>query len=284
MLIGYCQLKQINQTANFVIYQGVREEDNLPVVIKLTEQDCLDTQTINRYRREYEIISCLRHPDIVTAYELILNDRQLAIVLEDFSGESLANIISENLTQELPFQSSESTSESTELIQAQIAKALLSPQQINPEIPQPVAEIVLKLMAENPEDRYQSAAGIKHDLEICLEQLSSCDRIAKFELGQKDLGEKLTGDHDESSLAQLASQIDLELESCPGCTLYKKLLIQAEKACLDDNKAEAIDDYDRAIAEAKILGLSNIAALAHELAAKFYLNWGKPRLAAEYML
>ncbi|NJL43378.1 MAG: hypothetical protein HC935_08885 [Pseudanabaena sp. SU_2_4] len=46
---------------------------------------------------------------------------------------------------------------------------------------------------------------------------------------------------------------------------------------------EAIELYDRAIAEAKSNGYTQEEALANELAAKFYLNWGKEKVAAGYM-
>jgi Cdc6-like AAA superfamily ATPase len=41
-------------------------------------------------------------------------------------------------------------------------------------------------MAKNAEDRYQSALGLKHDLEKCLHQLATTGEITPFELGQRD--------------------------------------------------------------------------------------------------
>ncbi len=55
------------------------------------------------------------------------------------------------------------------------------------QIPQMIIEIVMKLMAKNPEDRYQSALGLKHDLEQCLQQLKTIGEISQFELGERDL-------------------------------------------------------------------------------------------------
>jgi len=37
----------------------------------------------------------------------------------------------------------------------------LFPQEVNAKIPKPVSDMILKLMAKNAEDRYQSAWGIK---------------------------------------------------------------------------------------------------------------------------
>ncbi|MDZ8108237.1 MAG: AAA family ATPase [Nostoc sp. DedQUE12a] len=62
-----------------------------------------------------------------------------------------------------------------------------------------VGAIVTKLMSKNAEDRYQSAIGLKHDLEQCLTQWKESGVITEFALGQRDLsdrfliGEKLYG-------------------------------------------------------------------------------------------
>ncbi|MGL5065425.1 MAG: trifunctional serine/threonine-protein kinase/ATP-binding protein/sensor histidine kinase, partial [Microcoleus sp.] len=55
------------------------------------------------------------------------------------------------------------------------------------EIPLVLENIVMKLMAKNAEDRYQSALGLKYDLEICLHQLKETGKIEVFEIGQMDL-------------------------------------------------------------------------------------------------
>ncbi|MCW5318555.1 AAA family ATPase [Nostoc sp. KVJ3] len=65
--------------------------------------------------------------------------------------------------------------------------------------------------------------------------------------------------------------------------LHKFYLVEAERERVQGNKAEAIDLYDRAIALAKEHGYIQEEALANELAAKFYLDWGKERIAGEYM-
>ncbi|MEH2433563.1 MAG: AAA family ATPase [Nostoc sp.] len=89
----------------------------------------------------------------------------------------------ELLTGQLPFESNEPM----ELLHCHLAKLPLAPHSINPEIPAIVSEIVLKLMAKNAEDRYQSALGLKHDLECCLNQWKATGRIETFVLGQRDV-------------------------------------------------------------------------------------------------
>jgi len=66
--------------------------------------------------------------------------------------------------------------------------------------------------------------------------------------------------------------------------LHKFHLVEAEQERVQGNKAEAIDLYDHAITAAKENGYIQEEALANELAAKFYLDWGKQRIAGEYMI
>jgi predicted ATPase/signal transduction histidine kinase len=58
------------------------------------------------------------------------------------------------------------------------------------EIPQILSDIVMKLMAKNAEDRYQSALGLKHDLETCLYQLKDSGKIEDFEIAKRDISER----------------------------------------------------------------------------------------------
>jgi PAS domain S-box-containing protein len=90
------------------------------------------------------------------------------------------------LTGTLPFVSNDPL----ELMHAHIAKMPVPIHQVKPEIPAIVATIVTKLMAKNAEDRYQSALGLKHDLEQCLTQWTERGSIAPFELGQRDLSDR----------------------------------------------------------------------------------------------
>ncbi|MBP0018571.1 MAG: AAA family ATPase [Cyanobacteria bacterium SBLK] len=53
--------------------------------------------------------------------------------------------------------------------------------------PAPLSDIVLKLMAKNAEDRYQSSLGLKRDLEKCRAQYRERGKIEAFELGERDV-------------------------------------------------------------------------------------------------
>ena len=65
--------------------------------------------------------------------------------------------------------------------------------------------------------------------------------------------------------------------------LHKYLLVEAEKHYALGTYMVAIDLYDRAIATAKENNYVQEEALANELAAKFWLNWGKNKVAAGYL-
>jgi predicted ATPase/signal transduction histidine kinase len=112
------------------------------------------------------------------------------------------------LAGQLPFQSNDAM----ELVHCHIAKQPPSLHEINPEIPPVLSEIVSKLMAKNAEDRYQSALGLKFDLELCLKQLEENGRIESFTIAQRDVGdrflipEKLYGR--ETEVAELLAAFD----------------------------------------------------------------------------
>ncbi|MDZ8109190.1 MAG: AAA family ATPase [Nostoc sp. DedQUE12a] len=90
------------------------------------------------------------------------------------------------LTNQLPFDSTDAL----ELIHYHLALEPIPPHFIDPEIPTMVSEIVLKLLAKTAEERYQSAWGIKTDLEECLKQLQQTGRIESFLLGKQDISDK----------------------------------------------------------------------------------------------
>ncbi|WP_228058319.1 AAA family ATPase [Nostoc sp. LEGE 12447] len=96
---------------------------------------------------------------------------------------SLGVTFYELLTGHLPFP----TTDMLELVHCHIAKQTVPPHEINTTIPKPVSDIIIKLMAKNAEERYQSAWGIKADLEICAEQLEEIGQINSIQLALQDV-------------------------------------------------------------------------------------------------
>src|SRR5580692_693755 len=59
------------------------------------------------------------------------------------------------------------------------------------EVPEPLSAIIMRLLAKNAEDRYQTAAGLVADLRRCLAQWRTQGRIDSFPLGADDLSDRL---------------------------------------------------------------------------------------------
>ncbi|MEI2580175.1 AAA family ATPase [Scytonema sp. PRP1] len=99
---------------------------------------------------------------------------------------SLGVTFYELLTGQLPF----ATTDILELVHCHIAKQPVPPHEVNATIPKRVSDMILKLMAKNAEDRYQSAWGIKADLERCANQLIETGQIDCIQLGLQDVSDQ----------------------------------------------------------------------------------------------
>ena len=286
---------KIYESANSLVYRGIREGDRTPIILKVLKEDYPTPAEVTRYKQEYEITRSLNLDGVVKAYDLQDYQRSLVMLLEDFGGESLAkwmqnspqaycplplaeflrlaskiteilgrihavNVIHKDLnpgnivlnpktevvkiidfgistrltrtnptfknpnvlegtlayispeqtgrmnrtldyrtdfyslgvtfyellTGQLPF----TTTDILELVHCHIAKQPSPPHQVNADIPRVVSDIIMKLMAKNAEERYQSAWGLKADLEEYLRQLETTGQIATFGLGNQDISDK----------------------------------------------------------------------------------------------
>jgi len=288
IIAGYEYLEKIHDSLITLVYRARRIRDRQPVIIKILKKAYPSSQDIYVFKHQYELMKDLDSEGIIKAYSLEKSNNYIAIVLEDFGGNSLKkffqtgkfislsvflqisigltkaleevhrrNIIHkdikpdniiinertlkikladfsiasllmqekylasnpdrlegtlaymspeqtgrmnraidyrtdfyslgvtfyEMLTRQLPFQ----TTDAMELVHSHIAKIPALPHELDPTIPKVVSDIVMKLLAKTAEDRYQSAYGIKADLEACLTQLQTNGRIKDFILGQHDI-------------------------------------------------------------------------------------------------
>ncbi len=128
----------------------------------------------------------------------------------DFRSDlySLGISFYEMLTGKLPF----SASDPLEWVYCHVAQTAEAPVKQHPELPKVVSNVVMKLLAKTAEDRYQTAAGLQHDLQKCLTILTAGKELSEFPLGEKDIshqfniGQKLYGR--EKELAELLQSFE----------------------------------------------------------------------------
>ena len=118
---------------------------------------------------------------------------------------SLGVTFYELLTGELPLRAETVL----QWVHSHICKVPPPPHERVPSIPPAVSAIVLKLMAKNAEERYQSSFGLIADLDRCRRELAQTGRVSDFALGHRDvprrfrIPQKLYGR--EAELAALAA-------------------------------------------------------------------------------
>ncbi|MBA2656003.1 MAG: AAA family ATPase [Tatlockia sp.] len=115
---------------------------------------------------------------------------------------SLGIIFYQMLTGKLPFDDSDPLA----IIHSHIALKPKSPHSLDPNIPQILSDLVMKLLEKNAENRYQNAYGLLKDLKKCLSQFNEFGLIESFDLGKGEvfnrfqIPEKLYGREKEKAL------------------------------------------------------------------------------------
>ncbi|TKD08332.1 AAA family ATPase [Polyangium fumosum] len=100
---------------------------------------------------------------------------------------SLGVVLYELCAGTLPFHADDAVG----WVHCHVARAPRPLADVTPETPVIVSEIVMRLLAKSPEERYQSARGLTHDLERCLSELTAHGHIEPFPLGAQDVWDKL---------------------------------------------------------------------------------------------
>jgi predicted ATPase/signal transduction histidine kinase/GAF domain-containing protein len=99
---------------------------------------------------------------------------------------SLGVIFYQMLTGALPFVAADPL----EWVHCHIARQPAAPADRRG-VPEPLSAIIMRLLAKNAEDRYQTAAGLEADLRRCLTAWQSRGRIDPFTLGADDSSDRL---------------------------------------------------------------------------------------------
>ncbi len=126
---------------------------------------------------------------------------------------SLGVTLYELLTGSPPFRSADSL----ELIHCHIAKLPVPPYAIDATIPEPLSQIIMKLLAKTADERYQSALGLRTDLEHCAQQWTQLRAIAPFPLGQQEVSDRfVVPQHLYGREQQLAELLHAFEQTCQG--------------------------------------------------------------------
>ncbi|MCU1235166.1 MAG: multi-sensor signal transduction multi-kinase, partial [Candidatus Solibacter sp.] len=99
---------------------------------------------------------------------------------------SLGVTLYQMLTGTLPF----AAADPLEWVHCHIARQPTPPGE-RAAVPEPLSAIVMKLLAKNAEERYQTASGLEADLRRCLAQWQAHGRIDAFPLGAHDWSDRL---------------------------------------------------------------------------------------------
>ncbi len=99
---------------------------------------------------------------------------------------SLGVTIYQCISGKAPFASKDNL----ELIHQHLAKKPVLLCDLDSDVPIVVSKIIDKLLEKNADDRYQSAYGLRNDLERCLEYLDKRGGIPNFKIAEKDVSEK----------------------------------------------------------------------------------------------
>ena len=89
----YKIIKEIYRGRETIVYQGIRENDGLSVILKTINTEHPTLENIASLKHEYAITKDLALEGIVRFYELKRNSNRFILISEDFGGVALNNVI-----------------------------------------------------------------------------------------------------------------------------------------------------------------------------------------------
>lgn len=168
---------------NQIVHKDINPK-NIVVNLETKEFRVIDFSISSRLPRENQKIS---HPILLEGTPAYISPEQTGRMnrIIDYRTDfySMGTTIYEMLTNQLPFLAQDPM----ELVHCHIAKEPPAPVQIKNDIPKAVSDIVMKMLAKTAEQRYQSAFGIRADLQSCLSQWKASKKIKNLIPGKLDI-------------------------------------------------------------------------------------------------
>jgi PAS domain S-box-containing protein len=132
----------------------------------------------------------LRHPSVLEGTIAYLSPEQTGRMNREVDYRtdfySLGVTFYEMLTGRLPFESADPL----EVIHGHIARTPPPPREVRADVPRPLSDMVMKLLAKAAEERYQSALGLMTDLAQWKSDLEAHRELTALTPGRSDVGDR----------------------------------------------------------------------------------------------
>jgi predicted ATPase/transcriptional regulator with GAF, ATPase, and Fis domain len=129
----------------------------------------------------------LEHPHLLEGTIAYMSPEQTGRMNRDVDYRtdlySLGVTLYELLTGRLPFESPDVLA----VVHGHVAQTPPPPHTHAPDVPPPLSDLVIRLLAKSAEDRYQSAEGVEEDLLRCSEAWKRTGTVPPFPLAQHDV-------------------------------------------------------------------------------------------------
>ncbi|MBF0102898.1 MAG: AAA family ATPase, partial [Desulfobacterales bacterium] len=86
---GYQFTEKIYESNKTIVYRGIRNSDQIPVIAKVLRVDVSNYVQQRNYQHEYQITRYLDIPGVLKTYALVNTNNSIALILEDFGGVTL---------------------------------------------------------------------------------------------------------------------------------------------------------------------------------------------------
>jgi predicted ATPase/serine phosphatase RsbU (regulator of sigma subunit) len=89
----YAIIEKIAETRGSLVYRGRKEDEQDTMVIKVLKTRYPSLSDVARYKQEYDLIKSIDLEGVIKTYDLLEHDGTFALVLEDFDGISIRDLL-----------------------------------------------------------------------------------------------------------------------------------------------------------------------------------------------